>query len=357
MTEILIVGGGVMGASVAYHLALAGCSGVHVLDRGDGPGSGSTGRATGGFRAQFGTAIHVRLSLLSRSKLQRFREETGGDAGYIPAGYLWLASGETDLAALRSAQAVQHGEGLREAVEVTPREIASLNPAIARDGLLGGVYCPSDGFLSPTGLLHGYVHAATRLGVRFLWGEDVRALDGDAAITSSGRHPAGAFVNAAGAWAATLADVPVTPLRRQVAATVPTGVLPPTMPMTIFTDDGFHLRVRDGRVLLLRPSPGNSNPFDASVDPSWVASVTAEAHTRVPVLRDVPVDPGACWAGLYEMSPDRHALLGRAPGSSNLYLINGASGHGVMHAPALGQLLAEIILQGKASTLDVRALR
>jgi sarcosine oxidase subunit beta len=299
----------------------------------------------------------VRLSLLSRSKLRHFHEETGGDAGYVPAGYLWLATRESEMAALRAAQAVQHGEGLHEATEVTPREIGSLNPAIATDGVLGGTYCPTDGFLSPLGLLEGYLAAAVRLGVRCVWGEEVRELKGSAAVTSSGRHSAGVLVNAAGAWAGALTDVPVTPLRRQVAVTVPTGVLPPGMPMTIFTDDGFHLRVRDRRVLLLRASPGATDPFDASVDPAWVASVTAEAHARVPVLRNVEIDPDRCWAGLYEMSPDRHALLGRVPGSSNLYLINGSSGHGVMHAPALGQLLAEIILEGKARTLDVRPLR
>ncbi|HEX5042918.1 MAG TPA: FAD-dependent oxidoreductase [Candidatus Polarisedimenticolaceae bacterium] len=357
MTDVLVVGAGMMGASVAYHLARGGCRDVVVLDRGPRPGSGSTGRATGGFRAQFGTAIHVRLSLLSRSKLQLFHVETGGDAGYVPAGYLWLATRETDLTALRAARAVQLAEGLREAVEVTPREVASLNPAIRTEGVLGGTFCPTDGFLSPLGLLGGYVTAATRLGVRFLWGEHVRELHGSAAVTSTGRHTAGTLVNAAGPWAGALTHIPVVPLRRQVAVTVPTEVLAPTMPMTIFTDDGFHLRVRDGRVLLLRASPGAADPFDASVDPAWVTSVTAEAHTRVPALRNVPIDRASCWAGLYEMSPDRHALLGRAPGFSNLYLINGSSGHGVMHAPALGQLLAEIILEGKARTLDVRPLR
>ena len=362
--SVLVVGGGVMGASVAHHLAQAGCRNVVVLDRGDGPGSGSTARATGGFRAQFGTAIHVRLSLLARSKLLRFREETGGDAGYLPAGYLWLATSEAELAALRDARAVQHREGLHEAVEVSREDIARLNPAVAMDGLRGGAFCPTDGFLSPMGLLQGYVASASRLGVRFAWGEEVRALEraesGEitAAITDSGRHAAGVFVNAAGAWAGTLNNVPVIPLRRQVAATVPTAVLPATMPMTIFADDGFHLRVRDGRVLLLRASPGaQDDPFGTSVDPAWVASVSAEANARVPVLRHVPIDLGSCWAGLYEMSPDRHALLGRALGFANLYLISGASGHGVMHAPALGQLLAEIILEGKTRALDVRPLR
>jgi sarcosine oxidase subunit beta len=170
-------------------------------------------------------------------------------------------------------------------------------------------------------------------------------------------------VNAAGAWAGDFAcacgvDAPVVPLRRQVARTVRTQALPASMPMTIFAGTGFHTRVRDGRVLLLWPTPGvPGHPFDDSVDPAWIAQVTAMAHARLPVLRDVPVDPAASWAGLYEMSPDKHAILGAARGCENFYLVNGSSGHGVMHAPALGHLLAEIILDGRASTLDVRTLR
>jgi sarcosine oxidase subunit beta len=172
-----------------------------------------------------------------------------------------------------------------------------------------------------------------------------------------------AVVNAAGAWAARLAEhagvsLPVVPLRRQVAATVCCSVLPPGMPMTIFAGDGFHFRVRDGRVLLLWPTPGvPGRPFDISVDPEWVAAITRMAHKRVPILRDVPVDIDSSWAGLYEMSPDKHAILGRAPGCDNLYLVNGSSGHGVMHAPALGALLAELISDGAFSSLDASALR
>jgi sarcosine oxidase subunit beta len=130
------------------------------------------------------------------------------------------------------------------------------------------------------------------------------------------------------------------------------------MPLTIFVDDGFHARVRDGRVLLLWPDqPVTSSPYDHAFDEGWLPEVTSRAHRRIPALRDVEMDRGACWAGLYEMSPDRHVLLGAAPGVANLYLANGSSGHGVMHSPAIGHLLAEIILDGAASTLDVHALR
>jgi glycine/D-amino acid oxidase-like deaminating enzyme len=130
------------------------------------------------------------------------------------------------------------------------------------------------------------------------------------------------------------------------------------MPMTIFAGDGFHLRVRDGRVLLLWPSPGvPGRPYDESVDDEWVEAVLAKAHRRVPVLRDAVLDRPACWAGLYEMTPDKHAVLGAAPGCDNLYLANGSSGHGVMHAPALGHLLAEIVCDGRATSLDVSPLR
>ncbi len=153
-------------------------------------------------------------------------------------------------------------------------------------------------------------------------------------------------------------EIPVTPLRRQVAITRPFDLLPEEMPMTVCVGDGFHLRVRDGRVLLLWPDDaGVADPFDTSVDEGWLATVVSKAHARVPCLRRAEIDRAACWAGLYEMSPDRHALLGRAEGFDDLYLANGSSGHGVMHAPALGQLLSEIILDGAAHTLDVHTLR
>jgi sarcosine oxidase subunit beta len=364
---VAIVGGGVMGASVAWHLAARGVRDIVVFDRGVGPGQGSTGKATGGFRAQYATPINVRLSLLAREKLLRFRDEIGADPGYVQAGYLWLAMTAKEMALLGKGREVQHAEGLMEAVEVTADDVARINPAACLDGVVGGAFCPTDGFIRPLAILEGYVDAARRLGVRFEWGTHVTGIErkGErvaAVETSRGRMATGAVVNAAGPWAAQVAgmvgvELPVAPLRRQVAATVPCALLPADMPMTIWAGDGFHLRVRDGRVLVLWPTPGvPGRPYEASLDPAWVHAVREKADVRVPVLRGVEVDMAASWAGLYEMSPDKHSILGSAPGFENFHLINGSSGHGVMHAPALGQLLTEIICDGKATTLDVRAL-
>jgi len=367
--SVAVVGAGVMGASAAYHLAMRGARDIVVLDRAAGPGLGSTGAATGGFRAQFDTPINVRLSLLAREKLRRFEEEVGSDPGYSPAGYLWLAQTEAERDALARAHRIQQAEGLPDAVLVGADEIRRLSPAVRLDGVIGGAFCPTDGFIRPLKILEGYLAAAERLGVRVDWGVEVvgfgRGTDGRITHvgTSRGRIPAGAVVNAAGVWAAPVAAyagvaLPVAPLRRQVAATAVTDLLPEGTPMTIFTSDGFHFRVRDGRVLLLLPTPGiPGRPFEATVDPAWVEAVARVAGERVPVLRRASIDIPACWAGLYEMTPDKHAILGPAPGCANLYLINGSSGHGVMHAPALGQLLAEIVIDGVASTLDVSALR
>jgi sarcosine oxidase subunit beta len=181
--------------------------------------------------------------------------------------------------------------------------------------------------------------------------------------TSDGAVIGGSVVNAAGAWAGLVARgagvvLPVEPLRRQVAVTHSFELLPEDMPMTIFVEDGFHLRVRDGRVPLLWPDePDVADPFDQSVEDTWLASVVEMARSRVPSLSRASIDRERCWAGLYEMSPDGHAILGRAADPDNLYLVNGSSGHGVMHAPALGQLLAEVVVDGATHTLEAHALR
>jgi sarcosine oxidase, subunit beta len=367
--SVAVIGAGAVGASVAYHLALRGMKDVLVLDRSTDPGQGSTGRATGGFRAQFSTEINVRLSLLARERLLRFPDEIGADSGYVQAGYLWLARTETEAETLSAARSIQRAAGLQEAVEFASEEIARLNPAVNLEGIISGAFCPTDGFLRPLAILKGYLDAAGRLGVHMEWSTEAVEMrrDREGRITeietSRGPISVGKVVNAAGPWASRVAamagvPLPVTPLRRQAAATEPAeDLLPERMPMTIWVGDGFHLRVREGRVLLLRPSPGDPvDPFDTSVDPAWIDEVTRIARERVPILSRARIDREACWAGLYEMSPDRHAILGLSPECPNLYLANGSSGHGVMHAPALGMLLAEIITDGRTKTLDVEPL-
>jgi sarcosine oxidase, subunit beta len=366
--DVVIIGAGVIGASVAYHLAARGCSQILVLDPGSEPGQGSTGRATGGFRAQFSSEMNIRLSLLSREKLRRFSEEIGIDAGYRPYGYLFVASEQAVFDALLAARETQRAAGLHEVQLVSQLEIQQINPAIDSAGLLGGMFCPTDGFIRPLTLLQGYMQRAQERGVRFAYGTPCTGFQMDGSHIAAIRTPsatiaAGCVINAAGAWAALVGryagiDLPVTPLRRQMALSDPCDLLPEQMPMTVFADDGFHLRVRDGRVLLGWPDqPSPADPFDTTVSDRWVEQVTRRAHRCVPRLAASRIDRERCWAGLYEMSPDKHALLGLAPGVDNFYLVNGSSGHGVMHAPALGQLLTEIVLDGQATTLDTYPLR
>jgi sarcosine oxidase subunit beta len=345
--DILILGAGVIGSSIAYHLAKRGVRNVVVLDRAPVLGGGSTAKATGGFRAQFDHETEVRLSLLAREKLCAFEEEIGIDSGYRAAGYLFLACNDDELRVLREAQQTQHACGLAEARMVSPDEARALSPAIGDDTIIGGTFCPSDGFIRPMNILRGYAEAAQRLGVRYVFDTEHKGFidDGNrisAAHTSRGNLQAGAFINAMGAWS----GAPVVQLRRNVAATVATNIFEESLPMTIWSGDWYHLRVRDGRVLLLWP--------DEPVVDNWLEEVLRRTRERVPLLRDIEIEE--CWSGFYEMSPDGKAIVGRSPHSDNLWLANGCSGHGVMHSPAIGALMAELIVDGRTS-MNIDALR
>ena len=370
--SVVVVGAGVVGASVAWHLTARGARDVLLLDAGAAPGAGSTARATGGFRHQFATAPNVRLSVLAREKLRRFADDTGGDAGFRAVGYLFLAHDARALAAFGEARAVQHACGVADAAALTPEQAAALNPHVELDGAAGAAWCPSDGTIRPMQILRGYLDDALRRGARVRWNAPVAAVDRapDGRITRL--HAGGeswapdVVVNAAGPWAASLArlagvDLPVRPVRRQIAVTAPVPApLDDGFPMTIWTRDAFHLRVRDGRALLNWPvdTPGaGGDPADLTLHRPWLDAVRAFADARVPALRGVPLDDSAHWVGLYEMSPDKTLILGADPACPNLVLANGSSGHGVMHAPAVGQLAAELALDGRATALDAHPFR
>jgi sarcosine oxidase subunit beta len=367
--DVVIIGAGVIGASVAHHLMAQKAGKVVLLEAQERPGLGSTRYATGGYRAQFSTTINVKLSLLSREKLRSFQEETGVASGYSPCGYLFLARRPEQMETLRQAMAVQQAAGLSEVREVDVEEIHAINPWVNTEDIVGGTFCPTDGFTRPLQIHEGYLRSAVRSGASLLCGRQVVEIqtDGGSRVrtvrTQQETIETRVVVNAAGAWAGEVAAMagvalPVWPARRQVAISVEQSVLPDTMPMTIDVEDGFHLRVRDGRVLLLWPAktPGRY-PYDVSFREEWLQGIRARMNHRVPVLQPSALDREACYCGLYEMSPDKHVVLGEAPRLKGFYLVNGSSGHGVMHAPILGQLMAEMILFGQARTLDVHALR
>lgn len=363
--SVAIIGGGVVGASVAYHLAKSGMTDVLIIDQGSAPGEGSTCRATGGFRAQFASEVNVKLSLDSRARMLRMAEETGVDPGYEPVGYLWLACSDRQLEVLRSSRAVQKSCGLDEAEEVTAWEAARLNPCVSIKGVVGGAWCPTDGYIQPMNIMRGYFEAATRLGVASMWNTEVLGIESDGADgllirTSSDEISAPRVVNAAGPWASEVAkmagvDLPVYALRRQAAITAQTDAIPASMPMTIYMDTGFHLRARDGHALLCWPTDNDKHDAAPAADDDWLEAVRVMIDQRVPSLRNVSLDRAKSYSGFYEMSPDHHAIVGFAPECPSMFLVNGSSGHGVMHAPALGAAAAEILC-GNTPAIDVSPL-
>lgn len=366
--DVLIVGAGAIGASVAWHLAARGVRDVVLLDAGDAPGAGSTARATGGFRAQFATAVNVRLSLLAREKLRRFPDDVGADPQYRAVGYLFLCDDAAQLGAFGRARAVQHACGLHEAAELSAGEASALAPHARLDGVVGAAWCPTDGTIRPMEVLRGYLGGAARAGAAVHWGARATGVErGEggrivAVHSTAGRFAPKHVVNAAGAWAggvAALAGVhlPVRPARRQVAVAVGHG-LGDDLPMTVWARDAFHLRVRDGQALLNWPADTPADdPFSLAVHRPWVEATWAMARARVPAMARARLDDAAHWCGLYELSPDKTVVLGYDPACPNLLLVNGSSGHGVMHAPALGQLAAELLVDGRAGAFDVHPLR
>ena len=364
-----MIGGGVIGASVAWHLVQRGARDVLIVDAAEAPGMGSTGKATGGYRGQFANTINVQLSLLSRAKLLRFADDTGVDPEYNPVGYLFLADDEVSLEAFRAARRIQHAAGLTEAREISVDEASRISPHAVLDGVKGAAWCPSDGTIRPLKLLRGYLDAAERAGVRVQWNAAVRGMERDATgrithvAVNGERIAVGEVVNAAGAWSARVAalagiELPVKPMRRQIACTHPLTTLDDSTTMTIWVRDAFHYRVRDGRALLNWPVDTlRDDPYALDVDQDLIVRVWAIARQRSTAFRNTSLDASAHWVGLYEMSPDKSVIFGRAPGCNNLLLINGSSGHGVMHSPILGQLAAELLCDGTTHTLDMHPLR
>jgi sarcosine oxidase subunit beta len=369
--EVVIIGGGVIGASVAYHLAEAGCADTLIVEREERQGMGSTGVATGGVRAQFATEINIRMSLYSIDFLSRFEEATGHVSGYEPRGYLFVATNEKQLDALKQNRERQIAFGLKNVELVTPQDIAATLPQLRVDDVVGGSFCQTDGFISPLSVMHGFTRRAIERGARLRLGTKVIGINIErgrvaGVMTTRGKIRTRIIVCCAGAWAAGVArlagvEIPVRPLRRQITSVRAVAPLPDKLPMVIDMSNGFHFRpdasAPHTNILLAWPDPDEAYGFETEYDESFTSKILAHAKHRVPSWTDLEVDPTRCRAGLYEMTPDHHAIIGEAEGVGGLFLVGGFSGHGVMHSPAAGRMAAEMMLDGRSKFLDASPLR
>lgn len=369
--DVVIIGGGIVGASVAYHLSEAGCTNVLIVEREAAQGLGSTGRATGGVRAQFATEINIRMSRYSIEFIRHFEEHIGHPSGYDPVGYLFLATSERELQGLKLNCERQRREGVKDVEIISTADIARMLPQLRTDDIVGGSLCQTDGFVTPLHLLRGFTERAGERGVRMWLETAVTAIEtasGQVVGVKTTRGPISTpvVVNATGAWAAEVVrtiglELPVVPLRRQLVSTKPSPAMPRRFPMVIDLSDGFHLRPDSlagpsPGVLLAWPDPSETPGFKTEFEPEFAVRMMERAARRVPCLAGAELEPERCRAGLYEVTPDHHAIIGEAPGVRGLYLANGFSGHGVMHSPATGRVLSELILEGHAHTLDISGL-
>ncbi|MEO5937366.1 MAG: FAD-dependent oxidoreductase [Terriglobales bacterium] len=364
--DIVIIGGGIVGSSIAWHLTEAGCKNVVVLEREKSQGKGSTGKSMGGVRAQFSTPVNIRMSLYSIPFYASFEERTGHESGYRPQGYLFLATKAGHLDYLKTNMAQQVALGLKDVRLLAVEEIRTMYPQLRSDDILGGTFCATDGFVDPYSAMNGFMAAAVERGARIVKSAEVTGIARDGQGIASVESTQGSFatrivVNAAGAWAKAVAamvgvDLPVEPLRRMLVPTEPFDDFPHSAPMIIDMSTGFHFRPEGRGFLLAWADADEKSSFNTDFDPAFIEKILIHAADRVPVFENVAVNPKRAWAGLYEMTPDHHPVLGGVPDVKGFYCANGFSGHGVMHAPATGKILADLILNGKTNLIDAPLL-
>jgi len=362
--DAVVIGGGIMGASTAYHLALRGCSNVVVLEAAEMFGLGATGLNAGGVRHQFSTAVNIELSKLSIGMMERFPDEMDQEVSLRRCGYLFLADNEADLERFRRNVDLQHRHSVPSCI-VGVSDIAVLAPEVALEGIVGGSWCPLDGLVDPHGLLQGYIAQARRRGVTLLTrtpatGIEISGERVQGVITAAGTIATSTVVIAAGPWSAavgTLAGIalPIEPIRRQIAVTAAIPGLRSDFPFVIDFSRALYFH-REGNAILTGMSNRDEPPgFDTTVDEAWRLRHFEHAIERLPLLADAEL--AAEWAGLYEVTPDDQPILGRLPQVGGLHVCAGFSGHGLMHGPATGLLMAEEILDGRAHTIDIDPLR
>jgi sarcosine oxidase, subunit beta len=364
--DVAVVGGGVIGLSVARELRLAGVDRVVLLEREASVGQGSSSRANGGVRAQFTTRANIEFSAFSIAELERL-DAAGGLLGFHQTGYLLLCGTEAGEQGLAAAFALQRSLGV-EVAWLTPAEALELVPFLRPEGLRAATFHARDGFLDPHGVVSALRAEAERLAARILTGTEVTAIrpaPGGALDVESGDRAlrATVVVNAAGPGAGRVAalcgiDLPVAPVRRNLAYVREPGGPRELIPMCVDLDTGVLVRREaSGGFVVAWSDPDDLPSWDTTVDPRFLEQLATRVGNRFPLLEELPLDPRQCWAGLYPETPDHHAIIGPDPGLPALVHCAGFGGHGVMHAPAAGRAVAELVTAGSCRTFDLHPLR
>jgi sarcosine oxidase subunit beta len=358
--DVVVVGGGAIGTSIAFHLAEANVE-VCLLER-DALSSGSTSRAAGGVRTQFSDPLNVAIGLRGIEAFAHFATRPGGEIDFRQVGYLFLLDSPEDVAAFERNVALQNELGAPSRL-VDANEAARLSPLAGLDGVLAATFCPLDGHASPEAVTQGYAAGARRHGATVLTGSPALAVDVvrdtiRGVRTEHGTIETDTIVCAAGVWSPALGrtagvELPVEPVFREVVTTAPVEGLPDSVPLTVDFSTGFYFH-REGPGLLIgmadRDQPAG---FDAPTDPSWLERVTDVAARRAPAFLDLGIAHG--WKGYYEVTPDHNGLVGEAMHPSRFLYATGFSGHGFMQAPAIGEIVRDLVL-GQAPFVDVEPL-
>lgn len=359
--SVVVVGGGIMGLSAAYHLAADGVRDVVLLERSE-LGSGSTCKAAGGVRAQFSDAVNIELGRRSLRTFESFRETFGQEIDLHQVGYLFLLDDPADVAAFEAGVALQNELGVdTRMIEVA--EAQRLSPLIRTEGLLAAAWGPGDGHCTPESVVLGYAGAARRAGARIVRGVEVTGIERDAdeiraVHTSAGVVRTDTVVCAAGAWSAAIGrmagvELPVEPLRRQVVTTGPAPDLVGDVPFTIDFSTSLYFH-REGPGLLVGMSDPEETPgFRLNRGEEWLPRLGEALERRAPDVAELGVASG--WAGLYEMTPDHNALVGEAEGVSRFLYATGFSGHGFLMGPAIGEVVRDLY-RGRPPVVDVTDL-
>ncbi len=362
--DVVIVGAGIMGVSTAYHLARRRVGRVVVLER-DGICTGSTALASGGIRHQYANRIGVELTCHGIETYERFEQEFGVDPHFRQHGYLILVTTEAEHAlAVRNVE-LQRSLGVQVDL-LSPGETRRRFPYLHTDDLRGATYSPRDGYADPYLVTTAIAARARELGVEIRTGCEVTDIRRNGArvegvTTREGSVDAPIVVLAAGAWTGLVGrlagvDIPVTPLRRSKFITQPFPFerIPEATPFIIDRHQGVSVRREGAGLLLGIGRPDDPPSFGTEVDWSLTDPLIERIVRRVPALADAGLMRG--WAGLYEMTPDQTGILSAVPDVDGLHVIAGFSGHGFMHGPIAGQLMAEVIADGRATTVDIAPL-